>query len=536
MSGRLMATAEEAVGGAFHLFWGGSLATVLSAVCAILIARLLEPELYGIYSLALIVSGFLTIFTDYGVSQALTRFIALYRSRGEQGRIIPLLRAGLSFSLTTSLTMLLIGFIFADKLTSLLISRPEMVQLVRITLILVLIQPLTTAAGCTLLGFGDMKDYAIIDVARQLVRTVVSPLLIVLGFSVLGAVAGYVIASTVGFIISLTLVYRRYRQVKRSSLNPATASGREALASMIAYGLPLYLSNTLSGFTATLRGVILAYFTTNFLIGNFNTAMNFTVLITLISSPIATALFPAFSKLESNGGETKTMFTYSVKYTSALIIPAAVFISTMSRDLIFLLYGEGYSHAPLYLALYTVNFLFAGIGSTVLGSFFSGVGDSKVNLRATLLYVCLFTPSAIALTSTLQVEGLLIATITATAASTLYSLRIAAHKYGLRVDIKSSAKIYLASLLAAAPIIPITLYSPLPRIANLAAGAILYLTVYLTATPLLKILTREDIETLTRIFTKVAVLRPITRIISNYEVKVMNLIEAGLKSHKAFYR
>jgi tetratricopeptide (TPR) repeat protein len=31
--------------------------------------------LYGIYSLALIVSGFLTIFTDYGVSQALTRAI-----------------------------------------------------------------------------------------------------------------------------------------------------------------------------------------------------------------------------------------------------------------------------------------------------------------------------------------------------------------------------------------------------------------------------------------------------------------------------
>jgi O-antigen/teichoic acid export membrane protein len=64
---------------------------------------------------------------------------------------------------------------------------------------------------------------------------------------------------------------------------------------MIAYGLPLYLSNTLNSFAATLRGVILAYFTTNFLIGNFNTAMNFTVLITLISSPIATALFPAFS-------------------------------------------------------------------------------------------------------------------------------------------------------------------------------------------------------------------------------------------------
>ena len=95
---RLITTTEEVADGAFHLFWSDGLATVPSAVCTILIARLLGPELYGMYSLALIVSGFLTIFTDYGVNQALTRFVALYRCRGEQSRIIPLLRVGLSFS------------------------------------------------------------------------------------------------------------------------------------------------------------------------------------------------------------------------------------------------------------------------------------------------------------------------------------------------------------------------------------------------------------------------------------------------------
>jgi hypothetical protein len=52
----------------------------------------------------------------------------------------------------------------------------------------------------------------------------------------------------------------------------------------------------------------------------------------------------------------------------------------------------------------------------------------------------------------------------------------------------------------------------------------------------LKILTKEDLETLTRIFTKlpkVPVLRLIAWIISSYEIKVMNLIEARLKSYKA---
>jgi O-antigen/teichoic acid export membrane protein len=527
--GGLLEVAEETGVGAFHLFWGGSLATVLSAVCAILVARLLGPELYGVYSLALIVSGFLMLFTDFGVSQALTRFIAVHTSRGEHGRVIPLLRAGLAFSLTTCLAMFLVGFIFADRLTSLLVGRPGMVYLVRLTLILVVVQPLSTLMGYALLGFGDMKGYAVIDVVRQGLRAVVSPLLIVLGLSVQGAVAGYVIAFAAGFLTGLTMLYRHYRLVKGLSLNLEAAE--ENLAGMLAYGLPLYLSNTLQGFAVTVRGVILAYFTTNFLIGNFNTAMNFAVLITIISSPVATALFPAFSRL--GGDEAKTMFTYSVKYTSALIIPAAVFVSAMSKDLIFLLYGESYSQAPLYLALYAVTFLFAGLGSTVLGSFFSGVGDSKVNLEATLLYVGLFAPLGVALTSILQVEGLLIAIITATAASTLYSLWVANRKYGLMVDLRSSANICLAAFLAAAPTILLAQYSPLPRTAKLAACAMIYLAVYLTAAPILKILTRGDLENLTRIFAKVAILRPAARIITSYEIKVMNLMEARLKSYKA---
>jgi hypothetical protein len=127
----------------------------------------------------------------------------------------------------------------------------------------------------------------------------------------------------------------------------------------------------------------------------------------------------------------------------------------------------------------------------------------------------------------------LIAVITATAALTLYSLWVANRKYGLMVDLKSSANICLAAFLAAAPTILLAQYSPLPRTAKLAACAMIYLAVYLTAAPLLKILTRGDLENLTRIFAKVAVLRPVARIITSYEIKVMNLMEARLKSYKA---
>jgi len=521
----LLKVAEETGIGAFHLFWGGSLATFLSAVCGILVARLLGPELYGVYSLSLIVSGFLMLFTDFGVSQALTRFIAFHISRGEWGCVIRILKAGLAFSLAVSVIIFLAGFILTDQLTSLFIGRLEMAYLVKLTLLLLIVQPSSTLIGCALLGFGDMKGCAMMDVVRQTVRVAVSPLLIVLGLSVQGAVVGYVAAFTVGFLAGLIMLYRRYMRIK--GLNRGVAE--EKFSGMLAYGLPLYLSSTLQSFAVTVRGMILAHFTTNFLIGNFNTAMNFAVLVTLISSPVATALFPAFSKLDEN--EAKTMFTYSVKYTSLLIIPAAVFVSAASRDLIFLLYGEGYSQAPIYLTLYAAVFLLAGLGSTVLGSFFSGVGDSKVNLKATLLYLILFVPLAVAFTSILQVEGLIIALIAASAASTIYSLWIANRKYGLTVNLKVSAKVCFAAFLSAVPVIFLTQCSQLPRIVKLALDALLYMLIYLTATPLLKILGWEEFEILAQVFAKVMVLQPVVQAILAYEIKLMKFLER-LKPYK----
>ena len=61
--------------------------------------------------------------------------------------------------------------------------------------------------------------------------------------------------------------------------------------------------------------------------------------------------------------------------------------------------------------------------------------------------------------------------------------------------------------------------------ASPVVAALLYLTDYLSAAPLLKIITREDLEALTRIFSKVAMLRPIVRIISSYENKIIDLLK-----------
>lgn len=109
---RLVETAEEATRGALFLFGGSAAATIVAVLCSIVVARLLGPELYGVYAISLVVPGFLLLFTDFGVSSALTRFSAKLKAEGEASTLACLVRNGFLFKALTILPVFILGLLF----------------------------------------------------------------------------------------------------------------------------------------------------------------------------------------------------------------------------------------------------------------------------------------------------------------------------------------------------------------------------------------------------------------------------------------
>ncbi|MEM3550706.1 MAG: polysaccharide biosynthesis C-terminal domain-containing protein [Candidatus Bathyarchaeia archaeon] len=170
-----------------------------------------------------------------------------------------------------------------------------------------------------------------------------------------------------------------------------------------------------------------------------------------------------------------------------------------------------------------LSFLYAGVGSIVLPSLFNGVGGTDINLKATLVYYGVFIPSAVALTLVFKVEGLLISILISTGVSVLYSLKAAAKRYGISPDLKIPARIYASSTISMAPLIPLVLYLQLPYQVNFVVGAILYTLTYLTVAPIFKAINEEDIQNLTRIFMKIKPLKPMVKVLANYERRILKL-------------
>ena len=80
----------------------------------------------------------------------------------------------------------------------------------------------------------------------------------------------------------------------------------------------------------------------------------------------------------------RDFFLFSVRYVLLVLVPVALFVGVVSRDLIFLVYGRSFVSAPFYLTLLVVMYLYMGVGM-VVGNFLNGVGRTDITFRLNLL-------------------------------------------------------------------------------------------------------------------------------------------------------
>lgn len=514
----IMQIAEHSAHGGYYLFVGNTLSTGILAISSIIIARLLGPADYGLYSLSLVVPSILIGLIDFGIPSAITRFSAKFRAEDKNPEARNIIRAGLMLEVTVGLIASAFCFLFSDLLATYIINRPEAGFYVKVVSFLILFQTLFNAINSALIGLDRMKNNALIMTIRAFVKILLSPLLILLGFGIFGAllshISCYAVAVAVG-IASLSLMFPRNYNDNRSH--------SKTLKVMLRYGAPLYMSALLGLFMLQYQTIILAFFASNIEVGNYQVATLFTTAMALITYPFI-ALFPAFSKLSTQNGQLGQFFKRSVKYTALLLVPASVAIAVLSRDLVYVFFGSEYSLASIFLAFYILLGLYAGLGSGVFQYLFSGIGRTDVILKANLINIVVFIPLAPLSIQLYGVIGLIMSLFIYNFCSLLYLLLTAIRKINVDMDASSSAKIYLASIISALLLFAFLQYSQFSSLLNLILGSIIFCVAYLTLLPLIGIISFTDIEIFRQVSGKIRSLRVILKLLLQYETKILKLM------------
>jgi stage V sporulation protein B len=502
--GKATGMAKTSARGGFKLFIGVSVSSIVTAVSLILVLRLLgNPEDYGIITTAMIVPTMLSLFKDWGINSAMIKYVAQYRFENKTRSVKNVMVAGMLFELVTGVLLTLLCFLLAGFLATSVFHIPEAKVLIEIASFTILADSFLKISQSTFIGLERLEFHSLTLILNSSLRCFLAPLLVFLGYSVLGAIEGQIAAQLVTGIIGIIIFYARFlRNITKEAVSKLDIT--RTLKTLLRYGLPLSVSMITAGFLPQFYNTL---FTQSFgiggagyttALGNYQTAINFTVVITFFTVPITTVLFPAFSKIKGKEENDilRVVFQSSVKYGALLTLPVTLMIMVLSEPIVFTIVGTEYTEAPFFLTLYSTVFLYSGLGNLSLANFLNGQGKTEITMKMALFTLSIGLLLGWILIPQFGVVGLIVTNSVAGFPSLFSGLWWIRKHFGATIDWVSSTKIFLASGIAA--VVTYLLLSQLNSSywVELLVGGITFSFVYLVAAPLIRAVDKKDVGSL----------------------------------------
>jgi O-antigen/teichoic acid export membrane protein len=200
-------------------------------------------------------------------------------------------------------------------------------------------------------------------------------------------------------------------------------------------------------------------------------------------------------------------------------------VMALAQPAISTIFEGKYAQAPLYLALLSVIYLLAALGSLSTGNLINGQGYTKYNLKLTLLNVAIGFPLSFVLISQFGIIGLIVASTIVGLPSFFLSLRFIKRKFGVSVDWVSSAKITFSSV--AAGVLTYVAISQLPFSSpvQLVIGVIVFIVAFLLLAVVTRTVNKGDLGNIREIGNAMGPLRKPLAVMLDLIEKLMNTLQ-----------
>jgi stage V sporulation protein B len=509
---------------------------VFLAAGSIIVARLLGPQNFGLYSLVLSLPLFLQTLTGFGTKTAVNRHTAYYISKGDFATARRLTKNAIIFLLISSAIFTAVSFVLSGAMAATLLDRPTITIYVQVATLLIFGQPLFVFLTPAFVGWHEPLQDAIWTIAQAVLKLVISVVLILLGFGVFGALYGYVLGSLLAGVFGILVLYLQKLRGS-STMNEKKWSFADFVGdakTMMWFGLPVYIGNTVLLLSQRLVvTVALAYIASNKIIGYYSAAGNVTQSILAISMGFNSAFFAAFASLDGMNSDTSMAFKYGVKYVSYFMMPLIVFIVATPSVFINAFYGRAYSQASFYLVYLALAYLPYAFGYSVLAPYINGTGNSKLNLFMDIAEALGTLVPAFILISWLRlgILGLLLTIMISNVAPTIYGLYATQKYLHASPDYVNLLRTSIVCIICYLILYPISsfLLRGVSVFISFPIELFIFTGVFLTLMPLIRAVQSEDINRLKLSSRGIKVVNRFLDLILGYE---NFLIEHFVKSNR----
>ncbi|MSP14516.1 MAG: hypothetical protein EXR62_16370 [Chloroflexi bacterium] len=311
---------------------------------AALMLRVLGPELAGRYYFAIVIMGFLEIFTNFGLNLLFTRDVAREPHRASEYLNNTLV---LRLALWVISLPLLGAFLWLRQVTSPLTND----TILAILLLVVGLIPANVSAALSSLFYARerMEIPAAVTVASTLLKVSLGALVLMIGWGFVGLAAASVLINLVNVAIFWRLIAREQGVGAAKAagwpaafallLNPLLAN-RAFIWGLVAASLPLMLNHLLQTLFFKIDVTLLQPLKGDEVVGWYSAAYKWIDALLIIPSYVTMAIFPMMSRYAAGQPEAlKRAYVLALRGLLLVALPIAVGTTFIAPVLINLLGG-----------------------------------------------------------------------------------------------------------------------------------------------------------------------------------------------------
>ncbi|MBM2826211.1 MAG: putative polysaccharide biosynthesis protein, partial [Dehalococcoidia bacterium] len=250
----------------------------------VIMVRILGPASYGGYAFAVVLIGYFSILTDFGLGILITRDVAVEYSRGNRY---------LSNALAVRLTLILLSAPVLAGVLGLYYWRfglaGEAVVLTLIFMVSLVPQSLASGLSAIFSAHERMEYSAFVSVITAMLRVSVGLAALFMGWGIVGLGFASVAATTATAAIFLILLYRNFF-VPRVEVDPSFAR------QMATEAMPLMVNNMLNSIFFRVDVMLLQPMKGSQAVGYYSGAYKFIESLLMIPAFFTLALFPIMSR------------------------------------------------------------------------------------------------------------------------------------------------------------------------------------------------------------------------------------------------
>lgn len=366
--------------GAGISFFGQGVSRVLGYVTQVALARMYGPASLGLYVLGIAAIEISNILSQVGMDNGVVRYVARYRAEKDVARMRGTILLAIWVSLALSATLAAGLFAGAGFLANEVFGKPPLETLFRAFSVSL---PFVTVMGMAFWAIKGFQTVKYPTYVRQIFQPVANVTLIavfyLLGATILGAVAAYVLSMVLGTVLALYYLRRVFPRV----LDRETPAKYEPRALFSASG-PMIVANVTQYVYTWIAVGILGVFATAGTVGIYHVASRTAELSSMVLVAFAGIFSPMASSLHTSGSLEHLGSLYKDVSRWAFTASLAIFLLTafLATDIMAVFGDEFVPGWPAMVLIAGAQLFNSSVGLT--GRVLAMTGHQKIVMYSTV--------------------------------------------------------------------------------------------------------------------------------------------------------